>query len=134
MVRPPTCSAKVRTWAGGVVAAQPADPQPDQHLLAADGRVGQRARVAAVDLGRRLTAPVAAGASGARGGPDPHATAGQLDVLDGHACQVRKEVIEGLAFTCRAWSLALLPAGVGSITESGPDPTIGVSHAVATIT
>jgi hypothetical protein len=91
------------------VAEEPADPQPDQHLLAADGRVGQRALIPAVDLGRRVTAPVAPGASGAWDGPDPHAAASLLDLLDGYVCQVRKEVVESLVFTCRAWWLALLP-------------------------
>jgi hypothetical protein len=38
-------------WAGGVVAEEAADPQSDQHVLAADGRVGQGALVAAVHLG-----------------------------------------------------------------------------------
>jgi hypothetical protein len=35
-------------------------------------------------------------------GPDPHATAGLLDPVDGYVCQVRKEIVESLMFTYRA--------------------------------
>jgi hypothetical protein len=56
-----------------------------------------------------MAAVAAPGPSGAWGGLDPHATTGLLDVLDSNVCQVRKEIVESLVFTCRASLLVLLP-------------------------
>jgi hypothetical protein len=72
-----------------VVAEQPTDPKAEYDRLAADGRVGQSALVAAVHPGGGAAAVGAGGRGGSGVCPDVHGVFDLLDSLDRNGGQVQ---------------------------------------------